>query len=287
MKDTLPFKDEKDFKEKINKNKDFRIRVQKLVYLSKYFGWTNAYHFNFHSNGPYSASLSKDYTHIDLNQKNNEEIPNLNIDKLKSFIKNQNNTLLEAESTLLYYSNMINIKTLSKNDSINILKSLKPYIPSYCVSESFDNIVKFNLFNKKVADEKISNVNSLENIVKDKAKSLMDIYETFDTSSNRLFILGSLDYFRVALKESNLNDILKFELLKKFYDYSEKIEKDYFKNYSKINKFAFRDLDNLKNDFNKLEEYVSDELKIIPKFDETSDLSMFFKGDIHESAYKI
>ena len=99
MKDTLPFKDEKDFKEKINKNKDFRIRVQKLVYLSKYFGWTNAYHFNFHSNGPYSASLSKDYTHIDLNQKNNEEIPNLNIDKLKSFIKNQNNTLLEAEST--------------------------------------------------------------------------------------------------------------------------------------------------------------------------------------------
>ncbi len=42
MKDILPFKDEKDFKEK-NTDKDFRIKVQKLVYLSKYFGWNNLY----------------------------------------------------------------------------------------------------------------------------------------------------------------------------------------------------------------------------------------------------
>lgn len=68
----------------------------------------------------------------------------------------------------------------------------------------------------------------------------------------------------------------KLELLNKFYDYCEKNEKDYFKHYPIINEFAFRDLTYLKNDFDKLEEYVSEELEIIP-IDETSDLSMFFK----------
>ncbi len=71
------------------------------------------YIFNFHTNGPYSASLSEDYTHIYLNTKNFEIIPNLDIDKFKSYIKNQNNTLLEAESTILY-SDKMNIKTLIK-----------------------------------------------------------------------------------------------------------------------------------------------------------------------------
>ncbi|WP_407411428.1 hypothetical protein [Methanobrevibacter sp.] len=275
MKDILSFKDDKDFKEKISESKDFRIKVQKLVYLSKYFGWNSSYHFNFHTNGPYSVSLSEDYRHVDLNKKNYENIPDLDIDKFKSFIKNQNKILLEAESTILYYSNKMNVKTLTKNDSINILKSLKPHISQDDASKSFDNVVKFNLFDETIVDEKIDN-NSLENIVKDKAKGLMDIYETFDTSSNRLFILGSLDFFRIVLQEADLNDMVKLELLNKFYDYCEKIEKDYFKNYSNITQFAFRDLTHLKNDFNKLEEYVSAELKIIPKFDETTDLSMFF-----------
>lgn len=263
-------------KEKINENKDFRIKVQKLVYLSKYFGWNNRYHFNFHINGPYSALLSEDYSNIDLNSKYYEKIPNIDMDKFKSFIKNQNTTILEAESTILYYSHKMNNKPLTKNDSIKILKSLKPHISKDNASKSFDNIIKYNLFKKNIVDKKITNVNSLENIVNDKAKGLMDIYETFSVSSNRLFILGSLDYFRIVLQKANLNDIAKLELLKNLYDYSEKIEKDYFKNYSLINEFTFRDLTPLKNDFDKLEKYVSDELKIIPKFDETSDLSMFF-----------
>ncbi len=82
---------------------------------------------------------------------------------------------------------------------MNILKSLKPYISQDDASKSFDNIVKFNLFDKTIVDNKIDNIIFLENIVKDNAKGLMDIYETFDSSSNRLFILGSLDFFRIVL----------------------------------------------------------------------------------------
>ena len=48
IKETLPFDDENDFTKKIKESKEFRIKIQKLVYLSKYFGWNNSYHFNFH-----------------------------------------------------------------------------------------------------------------------------------------------------------------------------------------------------------------------------------------------
>jgi len=64
MKKTLPFEDENDFAKKIRDNKEFRIKVQKLVYLSKYFGWNNSYHFNFHERGPYSFQLSEDYHNL-------------------------------------------------------------------------------------------------------------------------------------------------------------------------------------------------------------------------------
>lgn len=59
IKTTLPFEDTEDFKKKIDESKEFRIKVQKLVYLSKFFRWDNSYHFNFHENVPYSCQLSE------------------------------------------------------------------------------------------------------------------------------------------------------------------------------------------------------------------------------------
>lgn len=37
MKDALSFKDKTDFKRKIYENKQFEIKIQKLVYLSKFW----------------------------------------------------------------------------------------------------------------------------------------------------------------------------------------------------------------------------------------------------------
>ncbi|WP_298498555.1 hypothetical protein [uncultured Methanobrevibacter sp.] len=276
MKKTLPFKDDKDFQKKINENKDFRIKVQKLVYLSKFFGWNNNYHFNFHINGPFSATLSADYHSTDLINQECEAIAKIDLDKFNSFVKNHDNDTLESESTLLYYSNKMDTKNLSKTDSLNILKSLKPHIHQDIASKSYDNIEKFNLFNQNINDNQINDLDKFEKIVKDKAKGLMDIFETFDISSNRLFILGSLDYFRIVFDHENVKDIEKSELLNKLYNYCEKIEKEYFKNYSKLANFEYVNLEYLKHDFNSLEEYVSDELGILPKFNEHSDLSIFF-----------
>lgn len=43
-------------------------------------------------------------------------------------------------------------------------------------------------------------------IVLDKLNGLIEIFETFESSSNRTLLLGSLDYFRLALKREKLNE---------------------------------------------------------------------------------
>ena len=103
IKETLPFEDEKDFIEKINKSKEFRVKVQKLVYLSKFFGWDNNYHFNFHEYGPYSSELSEDYHNITSLEKL-YEIKDIDIERFIELIKNNNNDYLESASTILYYN---------------------------------------------------------------------------------------------------------------------------------------------------------------------------------------
>ena len=107
IKETLPFDDEKDFRKKIEKSKEFRIRIQKLVYLSKFFGWNNNYHFNFHEYGPYSCELGEDYKNIGEDSSSISIDMNLKINSLKEFIRNQPNEFLEATSTILYYINKV------------------------------------------------------------------------------------------------------------------------------------------------------------------------------------
>lgn len=74
IKKILPFDDEDDFFKKINENKDFRIKVQKLVYLSKFFGWDNKYIFTLNAHGPYSINLAENYNDDNLFNENAVEL---------------------------------------------------------------------------------------------------------------------------------------------------------------------------------------------------------------------
>ena len=57
MKNELEFEDPEDFKNKVESDLDFKIRIQKFVFLAKYFGWNNSYSYNFYRYGPYSVFL--------------------------------------------------------------------------------------------------------------------------------------------------------------------------------------------------------------------------------------
>ena len=61
-------------------------------------------------------------------------------------------------------------------------------------------------------------------IVLDKLDGLISIFENYEVCSNQILILGSLDYFRLALKRENLKKQQKDELLKVIFEYGEHIE---------------------------------------------------------------
>ena len=46
MKEELEFEDSEDFKSKVQSNLNFKNRIQKFVFLAKYFGWNNSYSYN-------------------------------------------------------------------------------------------------------------------------------------------------------------------------------------------------------------------------------------------------
>ena len=277
IKKTLPFEDTEDFKKKIDESKEFRIKVQKLVYLSKFFGWDNSYHFNFHENGPYSCQLSEDYRSIDsFNDKKHDY--NFDNDKFKEFTMNQDTGYFESTSSILYYLSKMNLTQINKNEIISVVTSLKPHLSKDTILKSYENILKFDLVNYTPQNSTFDDLNTYEKIVKDKSKGLMSIFERYDVCSNRLFLLGSLDYFTFVLKHENVDAETRSELLKKLYDYAEEVEKEYFLIHPSNEELINIDLSNLEHHFDLLQDYISKELRIIPKLDENTDLSIFFEG---------
>ena len=272
IKETLPFDDEKDFRKKIAESKEFRIRVQKLVYLSKFFGWDNNYHFNFHPRGPYSVELSEDYNHFTSQVSFKKEI-NLRINQFKEFTVNKSNDFLETASTILYYLKMINAQTINEEKIIEILRYIKPHIPQKTVEEAFKKITILNLLNSNAT----SNLEYDKKIIIDKIEGLQRIFMNFESCSNQTLILGSLDYFKLALKKENLKSDETSNLLNAIYDYCEKIEIFYFTNYKLIDEFAYYDLSSIDERFNQLQNYISN-LNIIPRlYDENVDLNIFYE----------
>jgi uncharacterized protein YwgA len=275
VKDTLPFKDEKDFRKKIDESKDFRIRVQKLVYLSKFFGWENNYHFNFHENGPYSCELSKDYKKLNVDLSSISSEIRLKINSLKAFMKNQPNDFLEATSTILYYINKINPENINENNILDTLTYLKPHIHKIIILESYRKIKEYNLIDYEFLNNEPTDLS--KEIVFDKLDGLISIFENYEVCSNQMLFLGSLDYFRLALKRENLDKQRKDELLKVIFDYGEYIENYYFTNQMRADNFPYYDLTPIEEKFDSLQDYISD-LGILPRlYDEDVDLNIFLE----------
>lgn len=271
IKETLPFDNEKDLIKKINESKDFRIKVQKLVYLSKFFGWNNDYHFNFHKHGPYSCELSEDYRNI-----SQDSTPiGLKTDSLTNFMQNQPNEFLEATSTILYYINKVQLENVDKNSVLDILSFLKPHIPKTVMIESYKKIMEYGLINLDISLDKQDELS--KKIVLDKLDGLISIFENYEVCSNQMLFLGSLDYFRLALKRENLKKQQKNELLKVVFEYGEYIENFYFTKRMLPENFSYYDLTPVKEKFNRLQYHIED-LGILPRlYDENADLSIFLE----------
>jgi uncharacterized protein YwgA len=101
------------FKFSVRDNEDSnfynRLRLQKYVYIVKYFGLDLGYSYNMYLHGPYSSSLADDYFSIepfypDYYDDSNKHLGNFGKSEFIDLIKDRSPDWLEAAATLLSLS---------------------------------------------------------------------------------------------------------------------------------------------------------------------------------------
>jgi uncharacterized protein YwgA len=270
IKDLLPFEDKNDFAKKINENKDFRIKVQKLVYLSKFFGWDNPFIFTLAERGPYSVELKQAYSMDNLFENLPEKINGFDLSAIRNFIKNQNLLFIEASATILYQSN----DEISEEDCITSIHSLKQHISPDIISDAYKSIGNFQLYNKTIlhTDE----INNLKNQINIRIKKLTDDFEKFEPYTNQIMVTGTMDYMRIALRESDLNLNDTYDLIMFIDRYLDIIEQ-LFNQITSEEEFIYMDLGHLEEIFNQFQDFVSEEHHIIKRIDDNDfDEKLFY-----------
>lgn len=278
MKDELDFRDAEDFKNKIHlkNNLEFRIKIQKFVFLAKYFGWNNTYSYNMYHHGPYSPTLADDYHSSEIFEDYPLEIQNFNLNSFKEFVANKSTDYLEAASTILYCKKFKSDFTV--NAAIKHLNMIKPHIDSNIIENAYNDVKDFELparpARKNIPESVLENVKANLN---NKILENMKLFEHFDVNYNRVFILGSLDYLRIVLMEENLNKYLKNDLFQAISQYIKDIENIYSLCDGDAVVFENMNLNDLIKHFDRLQNYISQDLDILPRLDDDDfDDSLFY-----------
>ncbi len=276
LKDDLGFENADDFKNKIKSEFDFRFKIQKFVFLAKYFGWNNSYKYNLYRNGPYAPVLTEDYYSEDIFGFDSYNIDNFNLSSFKEFIKDKDKYYLEAASTILLYKKFI--PNFTVDDAILKLSQIKPYISCQIVKNAFFDVDGLNLSKKQISNNANSEIlNDIKNNLNSKISYNIERFENFDINYNRVLILGSLDYLRIVLREENLNDYLKNDLFDIISDYIVDVDKIYSICNGNEELFENMSLNTLEEFFDRIQDYISHELDIIPRLDDDNfDESLFY-----------
>ena len=275
MKDELGFEDSEDFKNKVESDLDFRIKVQKFVFLAKYFGWNNSYSYNLYVHGPYSPSLSDDYYSNDLFKYTPLEISGFNLASFKEFINGKSINYLESATTILYKNYN---KTKTSDEAIRKLAKIKPHISSKTVEETYFDVKGFELTKNAVSNNIQSVVlKDIKNNLNKKISKNIELFENFEINYNQTFILGSLDYLRIVLREEKLNKYMENDLFNLISQYILDVEKIYSSCNEDNNVFENMNLNNLEEFFDRLQNYISQDLNVLPRLDDDDfDESLFY-----------
>ena len=146
MQEELGFEDFKDFEHKVESSLNFKIMVQKLVFLAEYFGWNNSYSYDLYIHGSYSSNLADDYYSNNLFNYSPLKIQDFDSKSMKQFIKDKFLDYLESVSTILFYKKLN--ENISLDFAIKKLAEIKPHISSKIVEESYHDVEGFKLTNK-------------------------------------------------------------------------------------------------------------------------------------------
>ena len=90
-----------------------------------------------------------------------------------------------------------------------------------------------------------------------KINDLTERFMEFEPSTNRIIVTGSMDYMRIALRESDLDCENEFELLQLISRYLKIIE-ELSHEVESDEEFTYMDLDDLEKLFDQFQDFVSE-----------------------------
>jgi len=78
-----------------------RLRMQKYVYLARFFGFDLGYRYNLYLRGPYSPDLAEDYYQLkDRGEWADSSIPAIKFDKFARLVREKDHGWLEIATTI-------------------------------------------------------------------------------------------------------------------------------------------------------------------------------------------
>jgi len=131
---------------------DDRLKLQKIVYIAKYFDIDLGYTFNEYLRGPYSPELANDY--YKLNKLwNSDELKDLKpldderLKKLIEFLKDKSTNELEGIATGLMFLDILRRKGVKDKDILKrklaiLIESRKPFLSSI-VDDIVNTVVSY------------------------------------------------------------------------------------------------------------------------------------------------
>jgi len=269
VKDSLSFSDAEDFTNKIRNDFNFRLKVQKFVYIAKYFGWNHSYKYILYIRGPYSSALADEYYRDDILKYSPLEINGFDLNSFNGFVRGKSIHYLESASTILYY--MSSEENFTRDDAIQKLNLIKPHIDSEIVANAYDDIIRLNFFKNNNIYEIIvidDNLDDMKEILINQITDYVDYFTDFGECNNSIIVSGSLDYLSMVLKKEKLDLEMENDLLELLSNYVLDVKKiyDWCGGNSKV--FEYMNLNSLENKFNRIQDYISQELGIFPRLSE-------------------
>lgn len=176
---------------------------------------------------------------------------------------------LESAATILYFFNCE--KNFTLTDAISKLNIIKPHIDSEVVENAYNDIMEWDLIQKDnlyglvIIDD---DLDSIKEILNKKINNYIDYFNDFGRCNNSIVVAGSLDYLKKVLIHETLGLEMKNDLLKLISGYVDDVEKIYNLCGGNGEVFGYMNLDSLENRFDRIQDYISQELDIFPRLDD-------------------
>ena len=156
-------------------------------------------------------------------------------------------------------------------DEIQKLKLIKPNIDSEIVGNTYDDIIRLNFFKNHNVYERIvidDNLEDIKEILINQINGYINYFTDFGECNNSIIVSGSLDYLSMVLEKETLDLEMEKDLLELFSNYVLDVKKIYDLCGDNPKVFAYMNLNALENKFNRIQNYISQELGIFPRLDD-------------------